>query len=197
MAGLIDDLDAPKYTARERTDGGPNRDDRRSRGRPPRLATTMSAEVRQRVRLILDSPRLREVRAVEFLETLGTPEALTLLDELSHSPEGSLLTRGQGRRRAVDAEDRRGAAIAGNGGPRWMTMTRCSPAHALGRRPGDVGHLGRRRPAAAGRTDAARPAAGAAAPRRRWRPTCPATRSPTGELTQMGSTRLRHFAATI
>jgi hypothetical protein len=57
------------------------------------LATTNSAEVRQRARLILDWPRLREVRAVEFLEALGSPEARSLLDELSRGPDGSLLAR--------------------------------------------------------------------------------------------------------
>jgi len=59
-----------------------------------------SAELRQRVRHLLDgsrpaelSPdRLRESRALEILEGMGTPEARRLLEELAKGAPGAGLT---------------------------------------------------------------------------------------------------------
>lgn len=65
------------------------------------LEKTSSAEVRQRIRRVLDSAgdvdpsqtRLREIRAIEVLETLGSPAARERLSTLSRGPKGALLTR--------------------------------------------------------------------------------------------------------
>ncbi|MFO0807291.1 MAG: WD40 repeat domain-containing protein [Gemmataceae bacterium] len=88
------ELDSPKYAARERATAAliGMLDEAEALLRQT-LATTDSAEVRQRVRMILDWPRLREVRTIEVLESLATPEAQTLLSELARGPDGSLLTR--------------------------------------------------------------------------------------------------------
>ncbi len=94
IARWIEELDATKYAVRERATASLIGVLDQAEGTLRRvLATTNSAEVRQRVKLILDWPRLRESRAVEILETLGSREAKALLDEISRGPDGSLLTR--------------------------------------------------------------------------------------------------------
>jgi WD40 repeat protein len=65
------------------------------------LGRTRSAEVRQRIQRILDMrwdvaawpDLLREVRAVEVLESVGTPAAWERLMALAHGPAGATLTR--------------------------------------------------------------------------------------------------------
>jgi WD40 repeat protein len=63
------------------------------------LARGVSAEVKRRLEKILseiDAPvpgRLRQLRAVEVLEQIGTPEAITLLKKLATGVPGARLTR--------------------------------------------------------------------------------------------------------
>lgn len=90
----IEELDATKYAVRERATSALVGVLDQAEGNLRRvLGTTNSAEVRQRIKLILDWPRLREVRAVEVLETLGSAEAVTLLTELARGPDESLAGR--------------------------------------------------------------------------------------------------------
>jgi hypothetical protein len=63
------------------------------------LTKTPSAEARRRIERVLElagpatPERRREVRAVETLERLGSPEAQRLLSSLAGGAEGALLTR--------------------------------------------------------------------------------------------------------
>jgi hypothetical protein len=92
VARLIADLDADDFAAREKAT-----DDLAKLGAPAgpalrkALEETRSAEARRRLELLLEklkesalSPdRLRQLRAVEVLEHIGTPEARRLLETLA------------------------------------------------------------------------------------------------------------------
>lgn len=98
----IGDLDSQQFAVRERATAALVRtaDQSESLLRAA-LDSTRSAEVRQRIRHILDaatdgdlSPdRLREVRAVEVLELIRTTKARERLTTLARGPSGAYLTR--------------------------------------------------------------------------------------------------------
>jgi RNA polymerase sigma factor (sigma-70 family) len=102
LAGLIADLDSPQFATRDRATAALRRE-----GRPAAAALreakekSASAEVRKRAGILLaeleDSPvtgdELRELRAVEVLEGVGTPKARRLLGELARGEPAAVLTR--------------------------------------------------------------------------------------------------------
>jgi WD40 repeat protein len=102
VAEWIAQLDHPQYLIRERaTTALMQAADQAESALRAVLVRTASAEVRQRVRRILDGAidanlapdRLRELRAVEALERLADPAARQVLDDLSRGADGALLTR--------------------------------------------------------------------------------------------------------
>lgn len=102
IARWIADLDHQQFAVRERaTMALMQVVDQAENSMKAELEKTNSAEVRQRIRRVLDSAgdvdpsqaRLREIRAVEVLETLGSPAARERLTALSRGPKGALLTR--------------------------------------------------------------------------------------------------------
>jgi WD40 repeat protein len=98
----IGDLDNQQFAVRERATAALVRVADRAEGAlRAALDQTRSAETRQRVRHILESAtdadlspdRLREVRAVEVLESIGTPTARERLATLARGANGAYLTR--------------------------------------------------------------------------------------------------------
>jgi RNA polymerase sigma factor (sigma-70 family) len=100
MKRLIADLDDDDFNVREKaTDelaklGGVAEDELRKA-----LTGTPSAELKQRVQHLLDGQRagpgpaqIRQTRALEVLEGMGTPEARKLLEELAKGAPGAALT---------------------------------------------------------------------------------------------------------
>jgi hypothetical protein len=75
---------------------------------------TLSVEARRRMEALAQKPRtvlsggeLRNLRAVEVLEGIGTPDAKAVLDTLAHGGEGAVLT--EQARRALARLERRAA----------------------------------------------------------------------------------------
>jgi len=102
LAGWVRDLDDPKYDARERaTRALTGLGDLARPALEKRLAASPSAEVRERLRGLLDKldgpltdpARLRELRAVELLEQVRTPAAVALLKEYAAGDPAGRLTR--------------------------------------------------------------------------------------------------------
>jgi hypothetical protein len=102
IAGWIADLDDPQFAVRERSTAALLQvADQADAVLRRTLDGTQSAEVRHRIRRILDaagdvnpSPdRLREIRAVEVLERIATPAARERLAVLSRGAPGLGLTR--------------------------------------------------------------------------------------------------------
>jgi WD40 repeat protein len=102
IATLIADLDAPRFGVREKA----NRELQRlgplaGSALQERLKKDITPELRRRIEKLLErldpgavsNEELREMRAVEVLEHLGTPEARKLLTSLAHGAPGDVLTR--------------------------------------------------------------------------------------------------------
>jgi hypothetical protein len=96
----VGQLDAPRYQVRERAQGELTK--LAHLGRPALLAaarTDLSPEMRRRVEILLQATRgpdlspdgLRGARAVEVLERIGTPDAVSLLRAWSAGPPGETL----------------------------------------------------------------------------------------------------------
>ena len=49
-------------------------------------------ELTQKAKTVLSGEELRNIRAIEILEGIGTPEAAALLDRLAHGGDGAILT---------------------------------------------------------------------------------------------------------
>jgi hypothetical protein len=97
---LIGELDADAFVARERASAELASAADVARGpMQAALARGMSAEVKRRLEQILDGMdgatpnRLRQTRAVEVLERLGTPQAIDLLRKLAAGAADARLTR--------------------------------------------------------------------------------------------------------
>jgi WD40 repeat protein len=102
VARWIAELGHPQFLVRERASAALARvADQAEEELRAALARTRSAEARQRLRRLLDgayeaepaAERLGELRAVELLEALATPEARHLLDRLGRGAPGAALTR--------------------------------------------------------------------------------------------------------
>src|SRR5262249_20625993 len=98
----IGDLDHQQFAAREKATASLVRvADQAEEALRAALERTRSAEMRQRIRHILESAhavdlspdRLRELRSVEVLEAIGTPAARDRLTALSRGATGAFLTR--------------------------------------------------------------------------------------------------------
>jgi hypothetical protein len=102
IAGLIAQLDDDDFAVRERASRELGRFGARADEALRKAAAAKpSAEVARRIRELLkeiedgavSGDRLREVRALEVLEGLGTPEARRLLEELANGAPDAALTR--------------------------------------------------------------------------------------------------------
>src|SRR5205085_8769050 len=102
IARWIGELDHQQFPVRERATASLVRvADQAEAALRGALERTRSAEVRQRIRHVLESAhdldlspvRLRELRAIEVLETIATPAALERLIALARSAPGAYLTR--------------------------------------------------------------------------------------------------------
>ena len=97
---LLADLDSPRFAIRQRATAELEKivDDIEPLLRKA-LQEVQTVEVKKRLEKILTvigdpSPeRLRQVRALEVLELIGTPEAVRLLDELARGAPSARLTR--------------------------------------------------------------------------------------------------------
>jgi hypothetical protein len=101
VARLIADLDNDRYAVRRQASAALRKLGERARGALKRaLQTTRSHEVRWRVGVLLKRlerlppswERIRERRAVEGLERMGTPQARALLRRLARGVPGAVLT---------------------------------------------------------------------------------------------------------
>jgi WD40 repeat protein len=100
VARLIQGLDNDSFAERQKSADGLKRlGDTAADALRKARANATSAEVRRQLDDILERPAadtpetLRSVRAVEALESMATPAAATLLDELAHGLAGTRLTR--------------------------------------------------------------------------------------------------------
>jgi hypothetical protein len=101
LAKLVKDLDADAFEDREKaTDELARLGAAAGSALRKALEGTPSAEVKQRVELLLDKLRTtaspeqtRESRALELLERLATPEATALLKELAAGADDARLTK--------------------------------------------------------------------------------------------------------
>ena len=105
LAKLLADLDADDFEAREHATKELEKLDDAVEGRLRRVAEqSRSPEARRRARELLEGigrragaelppERLRQRRALEVLEQLGTPEALSLLEALAAGEPQASLTR--------------------------------------------------------------------------------------------------------
>ena len=97
---LLRELDSGEFATREKAASDLNEiADRAEPLLRKALAKKPSAEAKRRIERALEAAgpgapaRLREMRAVEVLERVGTPEARKLLDQLAEGAEGAYLTR--------------------------------------------------------------------------------------------------------
>ena len=97
---LLTELDAEQFTVRERaTRSLAQLGDAIEPLLRKRLASTSSPEAGQRIEVLLDSLRpsladadtLRDLRVLEILERVGTPDARAALEEVGNGPSGSRL----------------------------------------------------------------------------------------------------------
>jgi RNA polymerase sigma factor (sigma-70 family) len=102
VARLIQELDADDFAAREKASEELEKLGEAAAGELRKVMKgSSSAELRRRAEQLLSKfegpegspPRLREVRAVEVLELIGTPEAGTVLQDLAKGAAGSRLTQ--------------------------------------------------------------------------------------------------------
>jgi RNA polymerase sigma factor (sigma-70 family) len=102
LDGIVADLDHKKFKVRHKASQKLDRlGETVLAGVKKRLAQAESLELRLRLQAFLNkhdraeptAKRLQEIRAVQLLEELGTPEALALLRELSHGNGNAQLTQ--------------------------------------------------------------------------------------------------------
>jgi HEAT repeat protein len=98
---LIADLDSDKFSTREKAENDlAALGDSAESALREALAGQPSSEVSLRIRLLLrklvqpDNPeRMRELRAIEVLELIGTPEAQDVLKRLARGAKGAQMTQ--------------------------------------------------------------------------------------------------------
>jgi hypothetical protein len=102
VAGYVRDLDSGQFAAREKAEAELARLGQQAEtALREALAKDPSTEARRRIERLLEklagpvtnADRLRELRAVEVLESINTPEARALLKRLSEGAPGFLLTQ--------------------------------------------------------------------------------------------------------
>ncbi len=102
LARLLDDLEDARFPMRQKTAAElAALHDRIADALRKRLMTTNSAAARRAINVLLKKldgwvahpDRLREVRAVEILERIGTPAARKLLEEWAAGDSSALMTR--------------------------------------------------------------------------------------------------------